>query len=154
MTVAVVASIGTLLLVLAVFLGVKHFIKKTDPMTVNKGKRNTALNFHLIFFHSVYKKRKKSVYLIIIKILLQIINMCGGNIYLISPSFFVFLIFQIIVKTISSTQMLESNSMQEKQHPINTQMNVVMKYFFWPCLSIMLSLFKCKTAFIVLCFPW
>ncbi|XP_042083110.1 uncharacterized protein LOC121815595 [Haplochromis burtoni] len=35
-TVAVVASIGTLLLVLAVFLGVKHFNKKTDPMTVNK----------------------------------------------------------------------------------------------------------------------
>lgn len=59
MTEAVVGSIGTLLLVLAVFLGVKHFNKKTDPMTVNKGKRNTALNFHLIFFHSVYKKRKK-----------------------------------------------------------------------------------------------
>lgn len=93
MTVAVVGSIGTLLLVLAVFLGVKHFNKKTDPMTVNKGKRNTALNFHLFFFHSVYKKRKKSVYLIIIKILLQIINMCGGNIYLISPSFFRFLNF-------------------------------------------------------------
>ncbi|CAI5642992.1 unnamed protein product [Oreochromis niloticus] len=35
-TVAVVASIGTLLLVLAVFFGVKHFNKKTDPMTVNK----------------------------------------------------------------------------------------------------------------------
>lgn len=90
MTVAVVGSIGTLLLVLAVFLGVKHFNKKTDPMTVNKGKRNTALNFHLIFFHSVYKKRKKISLLDNHKNTFEIINMCGGNIYLISPSFFVF----------------------------------------------------------------